>query len=138
MELVGWGDGFRRLGCDAPPRNHWSAIKTDRSGVVLTVWDDAIDRSAEPWTWSTFEDPASAPWRRLPGHAVRREHLALAVSRFGGRVDLLFCYPVDPGAFPREVASAFLVDGVDGSIATEHWDPDSGDFKLAINGTWRT
>jgi hypothetical protein len=90
----------------ANPRNQWSAIKEDGSGVALTVWSDEIDESQEPWRMDLRNHKRIDVWRGKVGNKVRLRHLCHAMENLEGRVDLILCIARDVDENPRRVKSA--------------------------------
>ena len=70
------------------PRQDWSAISP--TGVCITLWQKEL-RSDQGLPWfDTREhgDPYDV-WKDKPGNNKRKKHLQEALSKFGGKVDVI-------------------------------------------------
>lgn len=84
------------------PRTQWSAIRSNGAAVALSVWDDEIDRSSEPWHLDCLTHPN---WAAVVGHLGNRDRIRdirHGLHHCGGRFDLILLH----ARFSQDTASA--------------------------------
>ena len=126
-------DAFKAAGYElSSPRTQWSAIRSDGSAVVLTVWSDEIDKSTDPWQIDLRNHPRLDVWKSKPGNAIRKKHVRHALDHCGGQVDLILCKAVDPKANTRTVEWARPWTERVGIIKSDEFDQSTGEFRMQL------
>ncbi len=92
------------------PRWSWSARSADGKTVVMTLWDDLLDYSNQPITYSTVGAERLPECMDQPGNRERLENLKWARDHCDGMFRVVITRAVDVGAHPREIAECFPQD----------------------------
>lgn len=115
------------------PRNQWSACDPQRPAVAITVWEDQIDRSVEPWRFHTSAFRDVSIWGHRTGNAIRRRDVAFALEHCGGEVALIWIRAADPMASVRKIVERrHMVERV-GRIDAESFNPVTGEFAVFLH-----
>lgn len=110
----------------------WSAISADKKTVVLTLWADGLDYKQKPIRYASKAEKVDKRWLDRPGNRERREYLAWAEDRCGGRFRVVIVRAMDILAEPRQIATAFAQPRMLGRIT---WlDRATGEFTAEITG----
>ncbi|RVT82101.1 hypothetical protein DXV76_16620 [Rhodobacteraceae bacterium CCMM004] len=127
-------EAYRQAGyAIANPRNQWSALSADGTRVAMTVWSDEIDKSSEPWVVDIRDHPRLEAWGGRTGNAIRKKHIAHALVRCAGRVDLILCVAEDPTRQPRRIKIARHWPQRIGRLDPDGFDPETGTFRLWLD-----
>jgi hypothetical protein len=130
-------DAYRRLGYRREnERQDWSAASD--SGVCLTVWISELNCGEMVLdTLAGIVGPIE-DWRSKPGARKREQHLAQAVNRDGGLVDVVLI-----GGKPGQKGAAGQVNEADPWLPSKRrgrwrvaaFDPETGHFQLRMEPT---
>ena len=117
----------------ANPRNQWSACDIARPAVAITVWEDQIDRSSEPWRFHTSAFRDVKIWGKRVGNAVRKRHVAFALQSCGGEVSLVWIKAADPMEPVRRIIDRRFMSERIGRIVASSFNPVTGEFAVELH-----
>lgn len=116
----------------ANPRNQWTALREDGSGVAMTVWSDEIDKTSEPWRLDMRAHPRLGVWIGKVGNSVRIRHLRHAEQSLDGRVDLILCVAEDVEEEPRRIKRARPWTQRQGFLVPGTLNSETGEFLMEL------
>lgn len=104
-------EAFQKLGYQlANARQDWSA--QNEYGVCVTIWTKELAKMAgkSPLYFDLWElHPDGGEWEKKAGHKKRTRHIAHAVEKFDGKVDVIFVSG-EPGESYKD-ADPWLIKG---------------------------
>src|SRR5690242_9943431 len=94
---------FARFGATPLGRQSWSALSADRKTVVVTMWNDLIEKADLSYVYDTFTHADRQKWIKSPGNLERRNALRWAMRNCGGNVRAVVIVAEYPKVYPRSV-----------------------------------
>jgi hypothetical protein len=111
----------------------WSAVDETRPAAALTVWDDQIVRTSEPWTMNpaTFRDVAK--WQHRNGNKERIRTIRFGLDRCEGWFHLILIRASDPDQEPRQILERRYMSERMGRIDEADFNPVTGEFLMTLH-----
>ena len=107
-----------------------SAVDETRPEVALTIWDDQIDRTTEPWTMNPATLRNLKMWQPRKGNKERIRNIRFGLDRCEGWFHLIWIRAGNPEG---EVLERRYLTDRRGHIADEDFNPVTGEFLMSIH-----
>ncbi|PYB77275.1 MULTISPECIES: hypothetical protein [Rhizobium] len=88
------------------PRWSWSAVSADGKTVVLTIWEDRLDRSSDPPIYDTLDWPPET-WQSSHSNKERLAHLKIARDNCDGLFRVVITVAKDVSSRPRKIVGCY-------------------------------
>lgn len=108
----------------------WSARSDDGKVVVMTLWKDLLEYSADSISYNTFDSDVVHEWENQLGIRERIENLKWARDKCDGQFRVIITVAEDPAATPRKIAKCFPHDRLIMKIS--ELNEETGEF-IAVN-----
>ena len=108
------------------PRWSWSAVSADGKVVVLTLWEDHLEKNGNGVKIAIADKESLHVWQYRRGNQERIRNLKLVADHLGGLFRVIKVKAKDPMVEPRSVATWTPDDKL--IMRLTHFDPETGMF----------